>query len=654
VSSSTYSDKNDKSQFPSESRLKIWVSNFIGKKHCQCNCCFYDDSLLLNENELLHFKREFNFLSPKEQEIYILTLIQEARQPSRNKPVRPRGKATDRIRLTLHYHVYPFGRVCRTVFRSLFSISDKKLRNLINYLKTFNFPSPRCHGNTGRIPKQTLVPEIRIRIENWIMNFAMRVGEPNWRTISSESNVNLIFLPACYTISMLYSLCLEDTEFQFSRSTFYSIFNSDACKHVRVRNPRSDMCDTCDLLRNILNSIAHKHQEGRAIVTLPSAQLANHLALARAAREDYKNDQKKARKGIISHFSFDYSQNLVLPQKADQPASFYFYSLRNVYLFGITDESCNRQMNYLMDEGECAKGSNEVMSMVWHFLKTLTPEKRAHIVFNADNCIGQNKNNTMVKFFLWQCLMGYSKSIQVKFMIKGHTHFGPDANFSYIKKRYLRSNAFSLEQLYEIVKESSVTNKAEIIDHKIFFDLKTTLDSYFKDLPEIINYHYFLFETDRPGIVSVKENLRDEWTEYYLLKPPLNQSNAKFQCNVKPSSLQSPGINRTKQINLYEKVRKFVPDEFKDVICAKPIDYTGDKTAQVEMEERETSLTKKAEIVRRKKASKEELIVLNKFYNETPFPSNLIINSIADELKWTEQSVRSWFSNKRYRSKRKT
>jgi hypothetical protein len=654
TSFSTYDDKNDKSQFPSESQLKIWVTNFIRNKHCQCNCCFHDDSLLLNENRLLNFKREFNFLSPKEQEIFILTLLQEARQPSTNKPVRPRRKVTDRIRLTLYYHVYPFGRVCRTVFRSLFSISDKKLRNLINYLKTFNFPTPRCHGNTGRIPKQTLAPEIRIRIENWIMNFAMRVGEPNWRTISSESNVNLIFLPACYTISMLYSLCLEDTGFQFSRSTFYSIFNSDACKHVRVRNPRSDMCDTCDLLRNILNSIAHKHQEGRAIVALPSAQLANHLALARAAREDYKNDQKKARKGIISHFSFDYSQNLVLPQKADQPCSFYFYSLRNVYLFGITDESCNRQMNYLMDEGECAKGSNEVMSMVWHFLKTLTPEKRAHIVFNADNCIGQNKNNTMVKFFLWQCLMGYSKSIQVKFMIKGHTHFGPDSNFSHIKKRYRRSNAFSLEQLYEIVKESSVNNKAEIIDHKFFFDFKTALDSYFKDLPEIKNYHYFLFETDRPGIVSVKENLRDEWIEYFLLKPPLNQSNAKLQCSVKPSSLQSPGINRTKQINLYEKVRKFVPDEFKDIICAKPIDYTRDKTAQVEMEGRETSLTKKSEIVRRKKASKKELIVLNKLYDETPFPSNSTINSIAAELGWAKQSVRSWFSNKRYRSKRKT
>ena len=607
----------------------------------------------MNENELLHFKREFNFLSPKEQEIFILTLLQEARQASTTQPVRPRGKRTDRIRLTLHYHVYPFGRVCRLVFRNLFSMSDKKLRNLITYLKTYDFPSPRCHGNTGRTPQQTLAPEIRIHIENWIVNFAMRVGEPHWRTISSESDLHLIFLPTCYTISMLYSLCLEDTGHQFSRSTFYAIFQSDPCKHVRIRSPRSDMCDTCDLLRHVLNSMAHKHQEGREVVALPSAQLANHLTLARAAREDYKHDQKQARKGIISHFSFDYSQNLVLPQKTDQPCSLYFYSLRNVYLFGMTDESCNRQINYRMDEGECAKGSNEVVSMVWRFLNNLSPDKRAHIVFNADNCIGQNKNNTMVKFFLWQCLMGYSKTIQVKFMIKGHTHFGPDSNFSHIKKRYRRSNAFSLEQLSEIIHESSVTNTAEILEHTCFFDFKTVLDIYFKDLPAIRPYHYFLFDTDRPGMVHVKENLRDAWIEYLLLKPPLNQSNAKSQCDVTPNPLQAPGLNRIKHINLYEKVRKFVPEEFKEVICPKPPDYKGN-TAQVDMEERDTFSTKKSSMARRQKASTEERIILNNVYDTTPFPSHSTIHSIATELNWTEQSVRSWFNNKRYRSKRKT
>jgi len=172
-------------------------------------------------------------------------------------------------------------------------------------------------------------------------------------------------------------------------------------------------------------------------------------------------------------------------------------------------------------------------------------------------------------------------------------------------------------------------------------------------LPEIRNYHYFLFDTDRPGIVSVKENLRDEWIEYFLLKPPLNQSNAKSQCVVRPNPLKSQGLNRIKQINLYEKVRKFVPDEFKDIICPKPTDYTGNKTTQVKIEGRDSLSTKKSGIVRRQKASKEDLIILNKIFDKTAFPSNSTINSMATKLNWTEQSVRSWFNNKRYRNKGK-
>jgi len=77
-------------------------------------------------------------------------------------------------------------------------------------------------------------------------------------------------------------------------------------------------------------------------------------------------------------------------------------------------------MNYLIDEASCTKGSNEVVSMLWHFLSSLPKKKKKHIIFNADNCIGQNQNNTLMKFFTWLCLRGYSRIIEVKFMIKGH------------------------------------------------------------------------------------------------------------------------------------------------------------------------------------------------------------------------------------------
>ena len=118
---SSESQKHSKTPLFLESQLKIWTHDFLQKKFCQCGLWFDSNSSSLSFDNLLHFKRELNFLSAKEHEMYILTLFQEARQPSLLQPVRHQGKDNNRVRLTLKYHVYPFGRVCRSVFRNLYA-----------------------------------------------------------------------------------------------------------------------------------------------------------------------------------------------------------------------------------------------------------------------------------------------------------------------------------------------------------------------------------------------------------------------------------------------------------------------------------------------------------------------------------------------------
>ena len=395
-------DPNNHNQIP-EFDLVEWAKRFIKLKPCLCNRCFQEDSELLNLETLILFKQSLNELQTGEYEIYILTLLQQAiqKEPAVNYPTSPNSQGS--LRKTVSYQISPFGKICRSVFKELLGIGEKKLRNLFKYLDKHKVPILRKHGNTGRVPLNKLPSEKTKQIETWINDFARRIGEPSRRNIDQDDKKPMLFLPACYTITMLFELCLNDlsqpSNFKFSRSTFYSILTSDACKHIRVSSPKTDVCETCDLLRMELNSIAHAapYQEGQEI-PLPSVSLSNHLFLARTARNEYKKDQKRAQKGTISHFSFDYSQNLALPNKSSQPGPFYFYSLRNCYLFGITDESCNRQMNYLIDEASCSKGSNEVVSMLWHFLSSLPKKQKKHIIFNADNCIGLHSNNTLMKF----------------------------------------------------------------------------------------------------------------------------------------------------------------------------------------------------------------------------------------------------------------
>ena len=54
-------------------------------------------------------------------------------------------------------------------------------------------------------------------------------------------------------------------------------------------------------------------------------------------------------------------------------------------------------VNYLIDEAmDTGKGSNTVVSLLHHYLAKYGLGDR-HLVANADNCIGQNKNNIVMQ-----------------------------------------------------------------------------------------------------------------------------------------------------------------------------------------------------------------------------------------------------------------
>ena len=169
---------------------------------------------------------------------------------------------------------------------------EKKLRNLFKYLDEQDVPILRKHGNIGRTPQNKLSSEKTKQIEVWINDFAQRIACPLRRNIVQNDKKQMIFLPACYTITMLFELCINDfskqSNIKFSRYTFYSILTSDVCNHIRVSSPKTDTCETCDLLRMELNSIKHAlpYQEGQEI-PLPSIDLSNHLFLAHSARNEY-------------------------------------------------------------------------------------------------------------------------------------------------------------------------------------------------------------------------------------------------------------------------------------------------------------------------------------------------------------------------------
>ena len=259
----------------------------------------------------------------------------------------------------------------------------------------------------------------------------------------------------------------------------------------------------------------------------------------------------------------------------------YYFSLRNVHLFSIRDDGDKKQYNYLYDEGDGGKGANYVISMLFHFLvhrKQGTAAITIHL--HADNCCGQNKNNMVVQFFVLLVKVGFLRHVEMKFLVKGHTHCSVDGGHGIIKKEWRKHNVFTIEQAVKVVEGSSPIaglHYATILKPNDFFDWEKLLSKYFKKLSNLLSFQYFEMDSARPGIIRYRRQHNDPWLETQIMKQGADAIPFEFSSieSIQDAlaQLDTPGIPKKKQKILYEKVRKYVPVKYRDAICPVPGDY---------------------------------------------------------------------------------
>lgn len=128
-----------------------------------------------------------------------------------------------------------------------------------------------------------------------------------------------------------------------------------------------------------------KLDEGDQLKLLKSS--SDHLVHADKERQEYKRQIAESRVAVdknlklgsheccsfdgISHYSFDYAQQVHIPTSADQVGALYFLTPYKISIFGIQCDTLSKQVNYLIPE--CAvtgKGANQVVSYLHDFLLT--------------------------------------------------------------------------------------------------------------------------------------------------------------------------------------------------------------------------------------------------------------------------------------------
>jgi hypothetical protein len=356
-----------------------------------------------------------------------------------------------------------------------------------------------------------------------------------------------------------------------------------------------------------------------------------HVEMARAQRVKYVNCVNKARRDAfdkVEHskrtytFVVDYGQNMECPcLNSWQPGASYYMSPLTINNLGVVNQAnlqSDGQVKDLMHchvyhEGVGSKGGNNVCSLLHKtldsegLLRDDDPGLELNVVY--DNCSGQNKNNTVLRYLLWIVEMGYFRRVNFIFLVVGHTKNAADRLFNALKLDYRKQNIYTMKELLTCLSRSQYCKIVEAKEED-FFDWSGYFDLFYrkfknKKLSVIKKNHIFgcnyshcfeknqlmvdLQQSDLPShpvvrIPMIKNGFYGRYGfedgKYGFVfdkKLPLAKAIERRRSVMKAAlvdkliNLEAPGINIFKQVEMYKGYRKLLPLEvWADELYVKP------------------------------------------------------------------------------------
>lgn len=285
-----------------------------------------------------------------------------------------------------------------------------------------------------------------------------------------------------------------------------------------------------------------------------------HLQQAAIQRQFYQAEVLRAKSTPRSELlvlSFDYAQNIHYPSSFSTTGSAYFKVARKASLFGINNEGATVQYTYVIDEAhQIGKGPNTVISMLHHFLET--EPKTKELVLFADNCVSQNKNNTMIQYLDWRVRTNREKKVSLDFLLVGHTKFAPDRTFGLIKTKYTRVTVDTYNDLIQCAVEASpaghsiaVKTYDPMTEEELmpWYRWDNFFPPFYKNFKGITKYQHFSFTRNEvgDGVVAACCRYADSPLETFEI--------LRVETTGNPEQITPPGLSVDRQWYLYSQIR---------------------------------------------------------------------------------------------------
>ena len=174
-----------------------------------------------------------------------------------------------------------------------------------------------------------------------------------------------------------------------------------------------------------------------------------------------------------------------------------------------------------------------------------------------------------MNYLMWRCLTGLHEEIKISFLLVGHTKFAPDWCFGLLKQCFRQTKIGDLDDIANCVSWSSIVNVPQLVgsldgtnfvptfDWSTFFE-ETTIKTALKGITQL---HHFWFSKHHPGKFFVKEAANSNEREINSWRP----SSVHL-----PTLLIPNGLSQERKQYLFDKIRKFCPENKKDIICPQP------------------------------------------------------------------------------------
>lgn len=483
---------------------------------------------------------------------------------------RQTDKREDRKKITFAYKVHGVD-VCRGVFAYVYHLTKWQLSQLQIQIRE-NAVIPRQHAGKGKTSNRQSADEVRNAAKDYIQNHATIYGIPQPAASSGRGADAPIFLPAYQNYKVVHSAYFDAaTESGITPLKYHAFRELWLCHFpsVKFMTPRQDVCYKCELLRESVRCAVGEEEKEQAV-----EEFMAHIKAAQTERDAYRAAIQLAKDELVQfevensvvnyiHLTFDFAQNLQLPYHHRQVGPIYFKSPLKVNLFGICNEAASVQVNYLFHEGQSigpdgssSHSSNSVVSMLDHFLEVYTGKEQL-LHFHADNCVGQNKNKTVMGYMNWRVMTGRNTEIKLSFMTVGHTRCSVDGCFGLIKKSYRRSDTDTLKQLYDVVNRSAECNQAQAFEWE-WKAWDEFLSVFFKPIPAVTKYHHFRFSKDYPGYVFVRQSIDAQEVKVNILK-----RGKTIDYNASPALLIPAGMSKVRKDYVRQHIVPFCMDKNK-------------------------------------------------------------------------------------------